>query len=435
MKFKGSYPRDIGAIATVFIVLILFVAGFNLYISFQFRSEFANYDRSVITAIANMCRGYYNKGYQNQELDFLLTNLTRSFNVDHLIITDTLGRRLYDSRRLLHVPFQVGIPDHLARFKQLPGPQEIAQDEDAFLYHSVDPPLYIFVSLVPTYSVVFGDIFRWHIFYVTISLVFTSFLGFFLLRNLFLPMRYVSSLAQDFGIEMKKEDFVSATFNEVYKKLKLREQMLVEFSSYVAHEFRNSLGTIIGLVRLVEKGKKPGADIIKECRSMEDLIARILEYSRPLKLNLSDIDLNKALEDALVRTSIPKRIQISQKITSNIPPIKGDYDLIAAALTNLLKNAKEAIKNKGLIEVETGEADNAVYVIVRDSGKGMDSGEIEMIFNPFFSRKTGGMGLGLAYVKRIVDEHNGRVEVSSRKGKGSTFTLKFPLARRRTHNP
>lgn len=435
MKFKGSYPRDIGAIATVFIVLILFVAGFNLYISFQFRSEFANYDRSIITAIANICRGYYNRGYQNQELDFLLTSLTRSFNLAHLIITDTLGSRLYDSRRLMHVPFQVGIPDHIARFKRLPGPQEIAQDEDAFLYHSVDPPLYIFVSLVPAYSVVFGDIFRWHIFYVTVSLVFTSFLGFFLLRNLFLPMRYVSSLAQDFGIEMRKEDFVSATFNEVYKKLKLREQMLVEFSSYVAHEFRNSLGAIIGLVRLVEKGKKPGTDIIKECRSMEDLIARILEYSKPLKLNLSDVDLNKVLGDALARTSIPKRIQISQKITSNIPPIKGDYDLIAAALTNLLKNAKEAIKNKGLIEVETGETDNAVYVVVRDSGKGMDSGEIEMIFNPFFSRKTDGMGLGLAYVKRIVDEHNGRVEVRSRKGKGSTFTLRFPVARKRTHNP
>jgi len=435
MKFKGSYPRDIGAIATVFIVLILFVAGFNLYISFQFRSEFANYDRSIITAIANICRGYWNRGYQHQELDFLLMNLTQSFNLDHLVITDTLGRRLYDSRRRLQIPFQVGTPDHLARFRQLPGPQEIAQDEDVFLYHSVDPPLYIYVSLVPAYSVVFGDIFRWHVFYVTVSLVFTSFLGFFLLRNLFLPMRYVSGLAQDFGIEMKKEDFVSATFNEVYKKLRLREQMLVEFSSYVAHEFRNSLGAIIGLVRLVEKGKKPGADIIKECRSMEDLIARILEYSKPLKLNLADVDLNKVLEEALARTPIPKRIQISEKITSDMPPIKGDHDLLAAAIANLLKNAKEAITGKGLIEVETGEADDAVYVVVRDSGRGMDSQEVDMIFNPFFSRKTDGMGLGLAYVKRVVDEHNGRVEVISKKGRGATFTLKFPAVRRRSHNP
>jgi signal transduction histidine kinase len=426
MKFKGTYPRDIAAIATVFIVLILFVAGFNLYISFQFRNEFANYDRNNIMAIANMCRGYWNRGFRNQDLDFLLMNLARSFNLDHLIITDTLGECIYDSRRRLNVPFEFGNLDHLDRFGQLPGPQQIAQDGEAFLFHSADPPLYIYVSLAPAYSVVFGDIFRWHIFYVTISLVFTSFLGFFLLRNLLLPMRYVSSLAQDFGIEMKKEDFVSATFSEVYKKLRLREQMLVEFSSYIAHEFRNSLGAIIGLVRLVEKGKKHGADIIKECRRMENLIARILEYSKPLKLNLSDVDLNEVLAEALTRSSIPRRIQVSQKTTSDIPLIRGDHELLTAAVANLLKNAKEAIRNKGLIEVETGRANGAAYVVVRDSGTGMDSQEVDMIFNPFFSRKADGMGLGLAYVKKIVEQHEGRIEVISRKGKGSTFTLRFP---------
>jgi signal transduction histidine kinase len=290
----------------------------------------------------------------------------------------------------------------------------------------MDPALYIYVSLAPAYSTVFGDIFRWHIFYITISLVFTGFLGVFLLRNLFLPMRYVTNLAQDFGIEMKKEDFVSATFSEVYKKLKLREQMLVEFSSYIAHEFRNSLGAIIGLARLVEKGKKPSADIVKECRSMEELIARILEYSKPLRLNITSVDLNKVLEDALSKVGIPKRIQVSQKSKSEIAPVKGDQELLCAAVSNLLKNAKEAIKGKGLIELETGEADDFVFVVVGDTGVGMDSQETEMIFNPFFSRKADGMGLGLAYVRRILEEHNGRIEVVSKKNRGSTFTLRFP---------
>lgn len=426
MNIRGSYPRDIGAIATIFIVLILFLAGFNLYINFQFRSEFDNYDHDNVMAIANVCRGYLNRGYRQQELEFLLKNLSQAFNLSHLVITDTLSHRIYDSRKHLNVPFQITGSDYLSRFERLPRPQEMIQHDNDFVFRSMDPALYIYVSLAPAYSTVFGDIFRWHIFYITISLVFTGFLGVFLLRNLFLPMRYVTNLAQDFGIEMKKEDFVSATFSEVYKKLKLREQMLVEFSSYIAHEFRNSLGVIIGLARLVEKGKKPGADIVKECRSMEELIARILEYSKPLKLNISSVDLNKVLEEALSKVSIPKRIQVSHKSMSEITPVKGDHELLCAAVANLLKNAKEAIKGKGLIELETGEADDFVFIVVGDDGVGMDCQETEMIFNPFFSRKADGMGLGLAYVKRILEEHNGRIEVVSKKNKGSTFTLRFP---------
>jgi signal transduction histidine kinase len=427
MRLGGSYPRDIGAIAAIFIVLIIFLAGFNLYISFQFRDEFVNYDRNNVVAIVNVCRGYLEKGYDRQELSSLLRNLSQSFNLAHLVITDTLGSRVYDSWTHFNVAVQLSGVELTGRFLELPGPQEIIQEENDFVYMSADPPLYFYVSLVPAYSVAFGNIFRWHIFYITISLVFTGFLGFFLLRNLFLPMRYVANLAQDFGIEMKREDFVSETFSEVYRKLRLREQMLVEFSSYVAHEFRNSLGAIIGLARLVEKGKRPGADIVRECRNMEDLITRILEYSKPLKLNVTAFDINSVIDDVMNRVPIPKRIKIERK-AAPVSAMNGDYELLAVAVANLVKNAKEAIRGKGLIEIETREADGFVFLSVMDSGMGMDVEEQEMIFNPFFSKKTEGMGLGLAYVKKVVEEHDGRVEVISKRGRGSAFTLKFPVA-------
>ncbi len=430
MNVRGSYPRDIGAVATIFIVLILFLAGFNLYVNFQFRSEFDRYDREAVIAITNVCRGYMNQGYRQQELAFLLKNLSQSFNLQRLVLTDTLGNKIYDSQIHRNIPFGLSELEYSEHFISLPREQQMIQSGNDFVFRSVDPDILVYVSLSPAYSVLFGDIFRWHVFYITISLVFTGFLGFFLLRNLFLPMRYVTNLARDFGIEMKKEDFVSATFGEVYKKLKLREQMLVEFSSYVAHEFRNSLGAIIGLARLVEKGKKPAADIITECRSMEDLIARILEYSKPLKLNITAVDLNKVVEDALSRSSIPKRIQLLHKYKSELSSIKGDHELLCAAVANLLKNAKEAIRNKGSIEVETGEENNIVFLTIKDSGIGMDSQEAELIFNPFFSRKAEGMGLGLAYVRRIVDEHNGRIEVFSKRNRGSTFRLSFPKSDR-----
>jgi signal transduction histidine kinase len=427
MKIRGSYPRDISTVATIFIVLILFVAAFNLYISFQFRNEFVNYGRNNILAVSNLCRDYLRGGYDSRELTSLFKSLSRSFNLDHLVIADTLGRRIYDSWTHFGIVSTTSKFEFPGEFGRVPAVQEIVQRENEFLYRSADPPVYVYVSLIPAYSVIFGSIFRWHIFYITISLVFTGFLGFFLIRNLFLPMRYVANLARDFGIEMKREDFVSTTFNEVYRKLRLREEMLVEFSAYIAHEFRNSLAAIIGLARLVEKGKKPGSEIVKECRNMEQLITRILEYSKPLSLNISTVSMSKVLDDAFERVSVPKRITVVKKIVPDIMQIRGDHELLTVAISNLLKNAKEAIRNKGHIELVIGRREDSVFLSITDSGVGVEERELDMIFNPFFSRKADGMGLGLAYVKKIVDEHGGRIEVTSRKGKGSTFTLEFPI--------
>jgi signal transduction histidine kinase len=427
MRIGGSYPRDIGAIATVFIVLILFVAGFNLYISFQFRNEFVNYGRNNVLSIASICRSYLKSDDDPRELSVLFRNLARSFNLAHLVVADTSGHRIYDSWSHLSVMSSYGNIDFTDSFGRLPAEQEIVQEDNDFLYRGADPTVYIYVSLIPAYSIIFGNIFRWHIFYITISLVFAGFLGFFLIRNLFMPMRYVANLARDFGIEVRKEDFVSATFNEVYRKLRLREQMLVEFSAYVAHEFRNSLGTIVGLARLVEKGRKPASEIVRECRNMEDLITRILEYSKPLRPNLSAVHLNKVLDEAVERVSLPKRISVIKKIKGDIPSIKGDHELLAVAVTNLLKNAKEAIKERGQIEIMTGRKDERVFLSISDNGVGIEEAELEMIFNPFFSRKADGMGLGLAYVRKVIEEHGGRITVTSQKGKGTTFTLEFPL--------
>ncbi len=91
----------------------------------------------------------------------------------------------------------------------------------------------------------------------------------------------------------------------------------------------------------------------------------------------------------------------------------------------MLKNAKEAIKNKGCIEIGLGREGEFVVLSIADSGVGVEERELDMIFNPFYSRKADGMGLGLAYVKKIVEEHGGRINVTSRKGKGTTFNMAF----------
>jgi signal transduction histidine kinase len=128
----------------------------------------------------------------------------------------------------------------------------------------------------------------------------------------------------------------------------------------------------------------------------------------------------------VTRIPIPDRIQIKKKIAKHLPIIHGDYDLLHAALINLLKNSIEAIKNKGIITLEVQFDDTLLSLIITDNGCGLDAQETEKIFSPFYSKKESGMGLGLAYVKKIVEIHNGRIEVNSKKGQGTTFTLKLP---------
>jgi len=425
---KGSYPRNISIIAVVFIFLILFLAVVNLYISLQFRNEFVIYDQNKIISIATLCSDYLNKYSDRSELYYLFKRLGSAFDLDRIIITDTLGNRIFDSGMLpLELSLSENKIDFTDDFKRLPEPGEVIQNNDRFIYLNPEPHFYFYTSLIYSYSIMFDKIFRWHIFYITISLLFIGFLGIFLIRNLFLPMRYVTNLAKDMGIQMKKEDFVSETFNEIFKKMKLKEETLVEFSSYIAHEFRNSIGAISGLARLVEKGKKPASDIVNECRAMEDLITRLLEYSRPLTVISASVDVKQLIDDAVGRAAIPKRIEVRKKIKTDIPQFIGDYELLLVAITNLLKNSIDSLRKKGFIEVAVSGDNDFIFISVTDNGSGIDESDIDKVFNPFYSKKEQGMGLGLAYVKKIMEIHNGRVELESKKGGGAKFILKFPV--------
>jgi signal transduction histidine kinase len=426
---KTSYPRDIGIVAAIFIFLILFVALVNLYISTQLRKELVGYDRDKVISIAALTRSYLNSNIAKDQLYYLLKNLSRSFHLDHLIVSDTLGNKIFDSWAISPGFKVMGEwSDYTKDFQNRPGLDEIIQQKNNFLYLNPSPRLFIYLSLNPAYSVSFDQIFRWHVFYITMSLFFVGFLGIFLIRNLLMPMRYAARVAKELGVEMRREDFVSETFNEIFRKIKIKEDTLVEFSAFIAHEFRNSIGTITGLARLAEKGKKPAADIIRECRSMEELINRLLEYSKPLKPMVIPLRLDSLIDETLERLHVPERIMIRKEIDPQLTMVKGDYDLLQNGLVNILKNSIEAIDRDGVIEIKTGMEDTGPFIAIQDSGCGLDQHELESIFSPFYSKKEQGMGLGLAYVKKVMELHNIRIEVKSQKGKGTKFIIRFPTA-------
>lgn len=364
----------------------------------------------------------------DQERLRLLRNLNQVFGAEHIIITDTLGTVFYDSRRAPVGGYTGGKINFEPEFGALPRQEQVIYKQNRFLFHNSEPSFLLYVSLVTAYGANFDLIFRWHVFYITLSLLLVGFLGIFLIRNLFLPMRYVADLASDMGVAMKKEDFVSETFNEIFKKIKLKEETLIEFAAFIAHEFRNSIGAISGLARLVEKGKKPARDIIQECHTMEELINRLLEYARPIKLILSRIELQRLTSEAIERTNLPKRIKMITTLPEETPVVTADYELMLMAFTNLLKNSVEAITGTGRIEITVIQDEEHVEVVISDSGTGMDAQDLEKIFNPFYSKKEEGMGLGLAYVKKIIELHNGHITAESTKGIGTTIKITLPTS-------
>lgn len=417
MTKKSSYPQNIALISIIFICLIIFLAIVNLYVTNALKNLFVNTYQTQIASFARVCGIYLN----SPEKENVIKPLIEAFNLGNIVITDSTNNKIYDSSLKLPGVSQ----DNISIFRSLPEPGKIIRQSNNLVYHNLEPDFYLYLFNCPEYFTT-ENLFRWHLIYITLSLILISFLGFFLIRDLFLPMRYVAKIAQRFGIEMQREDFVSVTFNEIFDKLKSKEKELLEFSAYIAHEFRNSLATITGLARLIQKGKKDPEEIIKECNIMEGLIVSLLEYARPVKLIKSEFVLNDLLTEAIKKVNIPAYITLENehKYTGKI---YADYELLLSAMINLLKNAAEAITTNGKIKITTMNEMDAVIISIADTGKGISDENLKNIFSPFYSNKKGGTGLGLAFVKKVIELHDGTISVHSQLDQGAEFNLKLPI--------
>ncbi|MCI0532394.1 MAG: ATP-binding protein [candidate division Zixibacteria bacterium] len=228
--------------------------------------------------------------------------------------------------------------------------------------------------------------------------------------------------------------------------LVFKEKMagLGEMSAGLAHQLRNSMGSIYGFANLLRKSLKEPNDlnqivdeIRQETKALENLVQKFLSFSRPLqvqseKLNLSEILLKsfKAAEEQAAW----QKIRFNLATADNLPEVWGDKLLIQECFRNLLQNSFEAISEKGDItaKIESdGKSPNKsqLVVTITDTGAGIPPKEIDKIFDPFYSGKPEGTGLGLSVVKKIIDQHDGRIEVESRKDKGTTFRIWLPAGR------
>jgi len=208
----------------------------------------------------------------------------------------------------------------------------------------------------------------------------------------------------------------------------------------VGHELRNPLGAIKNAVYYIkgkvaksELGQKEPRlleflDIMdEEVNSSNKIINDLLGFSRTGKPSVSPTRINRVIEDTLARMTIPESIKLTRKLDADLPEVNIDPDQIQQVLVNIITNAVQAMPEGGKLTIGAREKDKFLEVEVTDTGCGIPQEAMDKIFDPLFTTRAKGIGLGLAVCKSIIDRHEGNIAVKSKGGEGTTFTIKLPL--------
>ena len=213
---------------------------------------------------------------------------------------------------------------------------------------------------------------------------------------------------------------------------------LGQLSAGLAHELRNPLGTIRASAEMLARSLTGENEVAREVAGFIStevdrtnlLVTRFLEFARPLQLRIAPVDLTRVLDSAvehLERSSPHYDVAVYKNYAPEIGQLPLDADLMERVFYNLLLNAAQATPAGGAITIKTRLAGDTAEIAVIDRGSGIAPKDMESIFNPFFTTKPEGVGLGLAIVAKIVDEHGGKMAVESEPGKGSVFHVHLPI--------
>jgi signal transduction histidine kinase len=212
---------------------------------------------------------------------------------------------------------------------------------------------------------------------------------------------------------------------------------LGELATGLAHEIRNPLAGIAGVIEIIGRDlpeSSPARAMVKDVRMEINQINRILtdllETARPHPPHMMRSNLNTTVEHAVMLArqqvlSQPIKIELEQE--PDLPEVEHDSDQVHQVLLNLLLNAVQAIDDAGTVRVEIGSRDDCASVCVSDTGRGIPEQQLSQIFRPFYTTRGNGTGLGLSLARRIVEDHHGRINVSSIVGKGSKFEVLLPF--------
>ena len=227
-------------------------------------------------------------------------------------------------------------------------------------------------------------------------------------------------------------------FKELEKKYYESQKLAAigQLSAGIAHEVRNPLSSIKMSLQILEKRLQPAGNDLqrfkiaqREVEHLEKLVSDVLIYAKPLVPKKEPSDMYSIIENALamVEKSIEdKEIEVKKDFVPDLENVNVDAPMITQSLINVFQNAVEAMEDKGIMVITLKDESGYVVIEVKDNGCGIDETDMPHLFNPFFTLKNYGTGLGLAQVKKIIDQHEGEIKILSSKGEGTRFIIELP---------
>lgn len=223
---------------------------------------------------------------------------------------------------------------------------------------------------------------------------------------------------------------------------------LTTLAAGVAHEIKNPLGSIGIHIQLIQKAlsRKDDVDadsienyigiINEEVERLNKIVVNFLFAVRPMDTQLEDGELNDVIEEILSFVGVELEehgIELVAELSDRLPRIQLDEKYLKQAVLNIIKNSISAMPDGGTLRVSTEQRGDEVLLSIGDTGIGISDEILDKIFEPYFTTKDYGSGIGLTIVYKVVKEHYGDIEVSSQEGKGTTFTISFPVPQREQH--
>jgi signal transduction histidine kinase len=253
---------------------------------------------------------------------------------------------------------------------------------------------------------------------------------------LFAVLRFIVARAERI-IEARAEER-----RRLEQKLNQSERLaaLGKMVASVSHEIKNPLGIVRSTADILGKRLKsvaPGNEhlaniIVEEAGRLDGIVREFLDFARPQEPRFSLSVVNDVLEKVLgfMEQELEKSgVTLVKKLDKTLDPINIDQDQIYRACLNILMNSLHAMPEGGTLTVESRKQKppaQGVEIVITDSGLGMSEEKQQHIFSPFYTDKNRGTGLGLAIVKNIIDVHNGEIQVRSREGEGTAFSVTLP---------
>jgi signal transduction histidine kinase len=388
-----------------------------------------------------------------------------------IILTDNTGKVMADSDGLLigttYTSKEPGLPvaTVTGRTGGFPrtGQEPAAADQTAVPLLGTAPAgtLYITHSPIPdinraSLQITYNTIGRFFLWGGLLAIAVAFLFAFFLSRRILAPVKALISATRNFG----KGDFshrvdfkdkgemgeLARSFNTMADNLERNEHLRRNMVADIAHELRTPLSNLRGYLEAIQDGvvrpNKSTVHFLNEeasslSRLVEDLQELSLADAGELKLVFQPENISRLVEEtvtALQPEAAAKNINISADLPTALPEVNIDSHRIKQVLYNLLDNAVAHTGPEGRISVKAWQETDHIFISVADNGEGIPAEDLPLIFERFYrvdrsrTRATGGTGLGLTIVKRLVEAHGGRIDVRSKPGQGTVFTFSLPVA-------